>query len=121
MPVQIKLYDHYQGDDWQGILKMGPIQVNVGTAEAPILEPMPNAFVSGKIEFKDDNGTVVYTLSTTPEAGEGTITVTSALDWEFKILKQPLPLPAGVWFWDFETIDSTGAVFTPYYGSMKIY
>jgi len=120
MPVTIKLKDHYRGDHWRGILKIGPIQINSGTPEVPVLIPMPNPFDSGRIQFRSASGDLGYELSTTPVTGKGTITVVDAATWEFEVPVQPLPLDAGVWSWDFETTDANGVVLTPYEGTLKV-
>ena len=122
MPVTIPLKDHYHGDHWIGILKIGPIQINTGTKEVPVLIPMPSPFVSGRIQFRSLRGTLGYELSTEEDSGEdkGTIIVIDADTWEFEVPVQPLPLEVGLWEWDFETIDADGVVLTPYEGMLQV-
>jgi len=120
MPVTIKLKDHYRGDHWIGILRIGPIQINTGTLEVPVLAPMSSPCASARIQFRDANGVLGYELSTTPADDTGTITVLDADTWEFTVPVQPLPLDAGTWTWDFETTGDDDVVLTPYKGTLEV-
>jgi hypothetical protein len=122
-PEKITIADHYNGDTWVG-MAIGPILINS-------LQP-PNTLASCKLEFRDEDDTLGYKLTTTPGAGEGTITISDATTWVVSIPEQLIPgvdagdVTAGmknkkIWYWDFETIDSTGKKLTLYKGTLKVY
>lgn len=97
----------WRGDDWPGYPTL-IIDINGEPPELPI--------ASARIQFRETPGSeeVGYTLSTAPEAGQGTITIVDAAGWELSIPKQPLPLAAKrkPWKWDLEIIDTGGTVVT---------
>ncbi len=111
-PVEINLNDHLRGDTWEG-LTIGPILVN---GIAPV-----SPCVSCRIQFREKKlFTLGYELSSVPAMGKGTITIDDPNTWEFSALSQILPLEAGSWRWEFETVDSAGSVISFYSGTIKI-
>ena len=60
------------------------------------------------------------TLSTAPVPPDGTITINNATTWDFTIPVQNLPLVAGTYDWQFQTIDSQGSIQTYMRGTIEV-
>ena len=110
--VKVVTDPHKRGDTWIGILSIGPILINN-------LPPI-SSVVSCRIQYRSSSGVLGYELNSVPAIGKGIITIVNAVTWVFNIPKQFLPLETGNWDWDFETVDSTGAIDTYYRGTQTI-
>jgi len=111
IPVFVELDDYYRGDTWDGIT-IGPILFDNIDPEYPLS--------ACYIDFRDENGTLGYSFRTTPSIGHGEIIIIDSDKWEVKIFPTELPLMVGCWYWDFETMDSSGFKRTLYKGSMRV-
>lgn len=105
-PAIVALPEHIRGDLWAGIAGIGPVTVN-GVVPA-------NDLASARITFRRslEASAEGYSLSTAPTAGQGTITLASANEWELVVPPQALPLSWGAWVADLQLVDSAGQVFT---------
>lgn len=117
VPPTIDLDDHYRGDAWEGI-SFGPIVEDIdGTPTPPAA-----ACASCRLQFREKRTKALgYAFASgIPVDGIGTITIVSASLYTFNIPEQVLPLPAGVWMWDFETTDINGLPTTWVQGTMRV-
>lgn len=98
-----------RGDGWRGLPSI-VIRVNGN--------PPGVALASARLQFRSAPSAeeVGATLST----AAGSITITSAANWELAIPAQALPLGARVWHYDLETTDVEGTVRTYLKGTLKI-
>lgn len=76
------------------------------------------ALASVRIQFRRDSetGTLGLTLSTADE----TIALNDAADWEFTVPAQDGPAKAGTWYYDIETTDADGVIWTTTIGTMEV-
>jgi hypothetical protein len=122
-PATVKLNDHWAGDTWMALtpgLIIGPIQINTGTVEAPILSAPPNPVASCLLQFKNQGGAVGYELSSVDTTGKGSIAIDDAATWIFTVPPQDLPLSDGKWPWSFKCVDSLGTEMTFYKGTLTV-
>jgi hypothetical protein len=99
-----------RGDSWKG-LPLIRIRVNGAAPAQPV--------ASAKIQFKkrEDDVTAAYELKTT----DGSILITDAAEWEFQVPPVlEFPLAAGVWYYSFKTVSTTGFKRTYFKGTMTI-
>jgi len=114
-PVTVDLDEHYDNDSFLG-LSIGPVLIN---------DAQPtNTLSSCKMQFRDKWGNLLATFSTTPAAGEGTITINNATTWAITVAAQVLSCGVAYGksiyvYWDFETVDSAGTKITLYKGRFK--
>lgn len=99
-PYTLEKMYHVRGDVWDdGYRHFGPI---TDEDENPLADPC----ISCRIQYRDQRTKALgHELSST----SGTITIVDAVNYEFDIPTQALPLGVGVWLWEFETTDSRGA------------
>ena len=117
MPEFIRLNDHRRGDTWPGILSIGPVTFLLNDSDVSLPE---NPLASCRMQFRDKKDVLGYELSTSPEEGQGTITIVDADSWLISVPAQALPLDGGSWLWDFEATDSAGWTITLYEGKMTV-
>lgn len=99
-----------RGDTWNGVPSI-VITVN----EAPPVIPASSA----RMQFRrdPDDGLVALDLSTDDDS----IVIEDAANWEFSIPSvTPFPLGNGVWYYDFETIDTSGNKRTYFKGTITV-
>ena len=106
-PIILPPTRHTRGDTWNG-WRFGPCVILATGA------PMPHSLAEVHIHYRDKDGALGYALSSVPAVGVGEITIVDAAAWSVLIPPQPLPLPAGIWAWDCETVDASGVVRTFY-------
>lgn len=116
LPLVNRLPAHSLGNSlWAGVELIGPV------TEAG--EPMPGEVVSARMEFAptSDGRYPLHALSSTPLAGEGSVTIVGAPgDWTFSIPPQPLPLPIGLWFMTLRVTTDDGAAQVIYRGTIIV-
>lgn len=112
-PVTVELQSHTRGDTWEGLL-IGPILINEAQPEYPLAQC--------RLYFRNEKGVLAYKLKSTlgEEEEGGDLVIVDANTWVIEAPEQLLPLKAGVYNWDFETIDSNGVVRTLYKGTFTI-
>lgn len=99
---------------WQGIVTIGPIVTSDAT-------PLPDA-VSAELEFSTDSDFehIEYVLTTTPDGGQGNLTITDATTWLFEVPEQPLPLSPALWYWRFKVTDASEETQRIYRGTLLV-
>jgi hypothetical protein len=118
-PVAITLDDHYAGDTWIGIAAIGPVEFVVGE-DPEAVEPPAELLARCDLQFRDGRDRLGYALSSVAADGVGTIEITDTATWEMRIVPQALPLAAGSWRWDLQTVDAAGTVLTLYAGTLVV-
>lgn len=101
-PASVNLPTHKRGDIWPG-MTVGP------------MSPQPTyALVSCRLQFRGakSKNTLGYEFSSAGGDGKGTIGIVSAAGYHIQFPEQALPLKAGDYIGDLETVDSQGKVRT---------
>lgn len=118
LPAALSGMKHYRGDLWRdGYRRFGPMNdENNLPPGAPCLYC--------RMQFRDKKtGVLGYELNSDPAVTEGTIEIEDAVNYEFFIPDQGLPLEAGTYVWDFETYltaDHTDPPITWFTGTMTV-
>ena len=99
-PANLPPQTLYRGDIWETVYHFGPITDSL--THLPPGEPA----LSCRMQFKNNKGELGYELNSVPTTGKGTITIVDAVNYEFDIPSQALPLEAGEWTWDFKTFET---------------
>jgi hypothetical protein len=108
-PASYNMEPVARGDQWPGITQIGPIQVDEAAPATTV--------VSARMQWRRSPGAAAVGHEIDTEDG---IVILDEDAWTFSIPQQPLPLGAGVWHYDFETVDSVGAVRTWIFGTLEI-
>jgi hypothetical protein len=109
IPGTYHMHSILRGDSWRGLPSI-VVRVNGS--------PPASALASARMQFRQlpVSPSVGHELST----AAGSITITSAANWELSIPAQELPLGARLWYWDLETTDAAGTVRTYLKGTLEI-
>jgi len=95
-----------QGDTWGGIPSI-------------VFDPAPNYTVaSAKMQFRESKLAVLPSATLSSE--DGTIIINNATTWSFTVPVQNLPLTAGTYNWQFQTVDSQGSIQTYMQGTIEV-
>lgn len=109
-PANYTMKPFVKGDTWDGV---SSIVINFTGGATSSLD-------SGRIQFRKEKargGNALYEINT---ASSGILIVdTGSVAWEVSIPSQSLPLPAGISYWDLETIDSNGVIKTYLEGTIS--
>lgn len=104
-----------QDTNWVGIPSVGPISPGGAAPTNPLAEVRMIIGLSMPI---GDN--TVYILSSSPAAGQGTVTIDNDVTRMFHVPPQPLPLGVFVYFWELHTIDTEGNTTVYYAGTLPV-
>ena len=113
-PANIPFDNLVAGNQWLGVQLIGPVLIN-GVSPSTALASVRMAFRKAP-----DDITPAYVLATTPQAGQGSITINNASTWSVTIPEQPLPLAPGNWVWAIQFVDTLGTISTLFEGSLTV-
>ena len=118
LPAELERTTHYEGDRWvDGYKKFGPVSVN----GLPPADPCLYAVMTIKSKRSGVGG---YSLISTNTSGNGKLTITDSVNYEFSIEdNESLPLSAGEWEWSLAThctVDGSDDPLTLWRGSMLV-
>ena len=98
-----------RGDTWDGISS-----ISITVDGSPPIYPVASA----RIHFRRKPAANIIGHSLDSE--DDSILILDAAGWSFQAPPQALPLGTGLWYWDFETVDTEGTIKTYVFGTITI-
>lgn len=112
-PVKVDLSPFVEGDTWNGIQLIGPVTING--------DPPAASLAVARLGFKRNYSDFQHAAMVSSQDGEGgPLEIIDADLWTMSVPAQQLPLLAGQYRWDLETVDSDGEVKTYIGGVIEV-